>query len=105
MSNDQNVKDIITQLQSLQIQQATLISCLERLSEGGENAIGPAPASTDTTREFKIGDRVLIRNPPRLQPIRGKIVSIGASRITVEAKNGTMIVWALKNPYFDNERK
>jgi hypothetical protein len=42
-------------------------------------------------------------NPRRLQANRGKIVRIGASRITVEAKNGTTIVRAPKNLYFDNE--
>jgi hypothetical protein len=90
------------QLQNLQIQQATLISLLERLSEGGENASGP---TTGTTREFEIGDRVRIRNPRRLQAIRGKIVRIGTSRITVEAKNGTTIVRAPKNLYFDKRER
>jgi hypothetical protein len=58
MSNDQDVKDIITQLQDLQIQQATLILRLERLSEGGgrENVSGPIPIPNGTTREFEIGD-------------------------------------------------
>ena len=58
MSNNRDVKDIITQLQNLQIQQATLISCLARLSEGGENALGPMPASNGTTQEFEVGDQV-----------------------------------------------
>jgi hypothetical protein len=102
MSKDQDVKDIITQLQNLQIQQATLILRLERLGEGGDNASGPK-APTGTTREFEIGNRVRIWNPRRLQAVSGKIVRIGASSITVEAKNGTTIVWAPKNLYFDNE--
>jgi hypothetical protein len=105
MSNDQDVKDIIAQLQDLQIQQATLISRLERLSEGGgrENVSGPIPVPNGKTRVFEIGDGVPIRNPRRLQANRGKIVRIGASRITVEAKNGTMIVQAPKNLSFNNE--
>jgi hypothetical protein len=106
MSNNRDVKDFITQLQNLQIQQATLISRLECLSEGGENTSGPTPVPTSTTREFKIGDhRVRIRNPRRLQVIRGKIVRVGASRITVEAKNGTTIVRAPKNLYFDKRER
>jgi hypothetical protein len=102
MSNDRDVKDIITQLQNLQIQQATLILRLERLSEGGDNASGPK-APTGTTREFEIGKRVQIRNPRRLQAVRGNIVRIGTNRITDQAKNGTTIVRASKNLYFDNE--
>jgi hypothetical protein len=64
---------------------------------------GPIPVPNGKTREFEIGDRVRIMNPRRLQANRGKIVRIGASRITVEAKNGTTIVRAPKNLYFDNE--
>jgi hypothetical protein len=63
---------------------------------------GPIPVPNGTTQEFEIGDRVRIRNPRMLQANRGKIVRIGASRITVKAKNGTTIVWAPKNLYFDN---
>jgi dsDNA-specific endonuclease/ATPase MutS2 len=102
MSKDGDVKDIITQLQNLHIQQATLILRLEHLSEEGDNASGPK-APTGTTRAFEIGDQVRIRNPRRLQAVRGKIVRIIASRITIEVKNGTTIVRAPKNLYFDNE--
>jgi hypothetical protein len=51
MSNKGDVKYVITQLQSLQIQQATLISYLERLREAGDNAGGPT-LETGTTPEF-----------------------------------------------------
>jgi hypothetical protein len=68
MSNNQDVKDTIAQLQDLQIQQATLMSRLEHLSEGGgrENVSGPMPVPNGKPREFEIGDRVRIRNPRRL---------------------------------------
>jgi hypothetical protein len=62
MSKDRDVKDIITLLQNLQIQQATLISCLERLSEGEETRtrVDPKPqpaqlASSRLAAEYGLG--------------------------------------------------
>jgi hypothetical protein len=98
MSRDEDeISDIITQIQDLHIQQAGLISRLERLSTSGESNDTTAPSPPDTTRAFAIGDKVLIKNPRVLQARKGKIVKIGATRITVKASNGTKIVRAPKN--------
>jgi transcription elongation factor len=105
MSEGQSVKDIIQQLQNLQLQQANfqaqqadlqvqqadLIAQLGNLS-GSEDTKAPS-----TTREFAIGDRVRIKNPRILQPQRGRIVKIGINRITVQTNLGTKIVRAPKN--------
>jgi hypothetical protein len=104
MSDDREIKEIVSQLNCLQIQQTALLSHLERLSEGGEKATRPTSSpsvAAGTTREFAIGDRVRIRNPRRLQAVKGKIVRIGKSRITVEAKGGETIIRAPKNLEFD----
>jgi hypothetical protein len=100
MRNDEDIKDIISELRDLQIHQATLISRLERLSESGNNATEPAPPA-GTTRRFAIGDRVRIKNPGILQANKGTIEKIGASRILVRAPNGKTIVRAPKNLYFE----
>jgi hypothetical protein len=91
MSKDHEVKDIVSQLQKLQLKQATLIARLERVSES-ENR-----ERIDTAREFVIGDRVRIRNPGVLQPKRGRIVNIGTTRITVQSDSGKKIIRAAKN--------
>jgi hypothetical protein len=44
MNRDEEVRDIITQLQGLQLQQTALISRLGRLSTSGESSETPAPA-------------------------------------------------------------
>ena len=90
MSRDQDVKQIITQLQKLQLEQASLISRLESISES------EAREEQDTDREFVVGDRVRIRNPGLFQAARGKIVRIG-TRITVQTSSGKKIVRAPKN--------
>jgi hypothetical protein len=67
MSRDEDVRDIITQLQGLQLQQAALISRLGRLSTSGESSMTSADAQSsetsappppNATRVFAIGDRV-----------------------------------------------
>jgi hypothetical protein len=81
------VKDIVAQLQQLQIRESELLQRLERLSE----------AETPTVpRVFAIGDLVIIKNPRPLQSNQGKIIKIGAgtNRITVQTKNGSKIVRA-----------
>jgi hypothetical protein len=93
MDRDQEIQDIVNQLERLQIQQSDLLQRLGRLSESEDNAT-PLPT---TAREFVVGDRVRIRNPGRLQPVRGTVTKIGRVRITVEARNGTKIVRAPKN--------
>jgi transcription antitermination factor NusG len=109
---DDDVREIVNQLQRLQIRQATLLTRLERLSQQGQasnetgQTTGPAsrqtgqttgPAFRQTPRAFQIGDRVQIRNPGPFQPNKGTIQKIGPSRITVVATNGTKILRAPKN--------
>jgi prefoldin subunit 5 len=104
MSNKQDIKDIIAQLQSLQLQQAVLIQRLERLSETREdNSNVTTIATVDVTRRFAVGDRVLINNPGRFQATKGTITKIGNSRITVQARNGSKITRAPHNLTLDDE--
>jgi hypothetical protein len=98
-SEGDEVQDLILQLKRLQLQQTALLSRLERArgrEERTDRANGAAE-NVGTTREFVIGDRVLIKNPRYLQGDRGKIVKITASRITVEAASGNKIIRAPKN--------
>ena len=90
MNRDRDIKEIVTQLQRLQLQQATLISRLGSISES------EARENDNTAREFVVGDRVRIKNPSLFQATIGKIVRIG-TRITVQASNGKKIVRAPKN--------
>jgi transcription antitermination factor NusG len=93
MSKDEDVRDIVTQLQKLQLKQNTLISRLERLSESvPTNTTEP----TDAAREFAVGDRVRIKNPGLFRETSGTIVKIG-KRITVQTKSGKKIIRAAKN--------
>jgi hypothetical protein len=91
MEKEREVKEITTQLQRLQLQQDSLISRLERLSESGTSE------HKGTTREFVIGDKVKISNPGLFQITKGKIVKIGKTRITVQGSNGKKVVRAPKN--------
>ena len=97
MSNrhDDEIKNIVSQLQRLQIHEAELLQRLERLSEADRHASGPPI----TTREFVIGDVVKIRNPRPLQAKRGTVIRIGVgtNRVTVLARNGSKIVRAPSN--------
>jgi transcription antitermination factor NusG len=52
-------------------------------------------------REFAVGDRVRIKNPGPFQASTGTIVKIGASRNTVQARNGTKFLRAPKNLSFE----
>ena len=93
MNNDQDkIKDIIAQLQRLQIRESELLLRLERLSVGTNKASLP----TVTPRVFVLGDLVTINNPRPLQARKGTItrIGIGTDRITVTAKNGSKIVRA-----------
>jgi hypothetical protein len=100
MRKNDDVQDIVSQLRNLQLQQATLISRLERLSESG------TAAHTDTAREFAIGDWVKINNPGLFKATKGKIVRIGATRITVESTGGKKIVRSPKNlTLIEDERR
>jgi hypothetical protein len=88
MSNVQEIKDIVTQLQELHIGQTKLLKRLAELNGSDDN---------DSTRDFIIGDRVRIKNPRFLQPTSGTVSKVTTKRITVLAANGTSIVRAPKN--------
>jgi hypothetical protein len=83
----EEVKEIVAQLQQLQIRESELLQRLERISE----------VETPTVpRVFAIGDLVMIKNPRPFQSNQGKIIKIGigTNRITVQTKNGSKIVRA-----------
>jgi hypothetical protein len=96
MSNRQDeIKDIVSQLQRLQIQESELLQRLERLSEADSHTAGsPTPR-----RDFRIGDLVQIKNPKPFQIKKGNIIRIGADtdRITVQSRNGSKVVRASFN--------
>jgi hypothetical protein len=93
MSNGQEeIEDIVSQSQNLQIRESELLQRLERLNEANRNTSGTPIA----TRVFVIGDIVRIKNPRPLQAKQGTIIRIGVDtdRITVQTKNGSKIVQA-----------
>jgi hypothetical protein len=96
MSNEQDeIKNIVAQLQRLQIQESELLQRLERLSEDNSHiAASPTP-----TRDFRIGDLVQIKNPKPFQIKKGNIIRIGTDtdRITVQSRNGSKVVRASFN--------
>jgi hypothetical protein len=102
MNRDQEIKDIVNQLERPQIQQSNLVQRLGLLSDG-DNVNNSTNRQRQTTpvREFAISDKVRISNPGRFQPVRGTIIKIGRSRITVEARDGTKIVRAPMNLVFE----
>ena len=61
MSNDQEIKVIIAQLQELQVRQSKLLQRLEQLS-GSKIKNNTVPQQI-TVRDFAIGDRVGVKNP------------------------------------------
>jgi len=96
MSNRQDeIRDIVAQLQGLQIRESELIQRLERLSK----ADSPIAGSPTPTRDFRIGDLVQINNPKPFQFKKGNIIRIGADtdRITVQSRNGSKVVRASFN--------
>ena len=48
-------------------------------------------------RDFRIGDRVRIKNPHHLQPIQGTVTKITKERITVTSYSGTEVSRAPNN--------
>ena len=81
MSNKQNeIKDIISQLQELQIRQTELLDRLKRLNE---------PQAVP--RKLKVGDLVTILNPGPLQEDKGEVIRINpyTDRVTVQTVNGS----------------
>jgi hypothetical protein len=96
MSNrNDEIQDIVSQLQRLQIQESELLQRLERLSEADSHTAG----SPTQTRDFRIGDLVQINNPKPFQIRKGNIIRIGADtdRITVQSRNGSKVVRASSN--------
>jgi hypothetical protein len=120
MRNDQ-VQDLISQLNRLQLQQTELFARLEK-------AIGDKDAQTRGVRkedahtrevaheieakqtrefviahevaqtvEFAIGDRVIVKKPNLFQADRGKITKIRNKRITLTTQSGSKILRAPKN--------
>ena len=96
MSNRQDeIKDIVSQLQRLQMQESDLLRRLEGLNETDSHAAGsPTP-----TRDFRIGDLVQIQNPKPLQIKKGNIMRTGADadRVTAQSRNGSKVVRASFN--------
>ena len=97
MSDEQDeIRNIVAQLKRLQIQKSELLQRLERLSEVGSQ---PSTSLPRTTRDFRIGDLVQIKNPRPFQSKQGTVIRIGVDtdRITVQSKNGSKIVCASFN--------
>jgi hypothetical protein len=101
MSNAQDeIKEILAKLRQIQISETELLQRLEQLSVSDTTTLGsPSTTRTQTTREFRIGDLVQVKNPKPFQIKKGHIIRIGAdtNRITVQSKNGSKIVRAPSN--------
>jgi hypothetical protein len=89
------IKDIVAQLQRLQIQESELLQRLDRAVEA-ESRTSESP---DLARDFQIGDLVQVKNPKPFQARQGTIIKIGIDTgyITVRARNGSKIVRASFN--------
>ncbi len=126
MRNDE-VQDLISQLNRLQLQQTELFARLEK-AIGDKDAqtrwVGKEDAQTGEvankievaqtrefvvahevaqTGEFAIGDRVIVKNPNPFQTDRGKITKIGNKRITLTTQSGRKILRAPKNLVLQQE--
>jgi hypothetical protein len=121
--NDDDIEDIIQQLASLYLHQGALIARLQRLRRNEaedtptpETATSGAPrhrnaassthgndAAEAPTRTFRVGDRVVVRNPRVLQADRGTITRVGRTRITLRARDGTTVVRAPWNLELEEE--
>jgi transcription antitermination factor NusG len=113
-----DIKDIVEQLQRLQIRQDELLARLGYLAGGQDTGYTQAqtariPASParvarvppDTSRDIVVGDRVRIRNPGRFQAVRGTVVKVNntTNRATVQARDGSKIVRAPHNLIPDDD--
>ena len=99
------------QQDSLQLQQDRLLKRLQAATTptrgSGRGATGVASRNRSsgqrityggsTTRAFRIGDQVRIRNPGHLQPRAGTVTKISQHRITVTSQSGVTIIRAAKN--------
>jgi hypothetical protein len=102
----EDIKDIVEQLQRLQLQQDDLLARLHRASlspNSGQAKTRATRVPPDAARAFAIGDNVKVRNPRAFQANIGKIVSIGRSCIIIETSNGSRIIRAPHNFYLDDE--
>jgi hypothetical protein len=100
-NNEEEVKDLVDQLQRLQIQQTTLLARLERATEGATNnerdenpPTRPTRADRTTRappRALAIGDWVIIQNPKPSQITRGQITKINllTDRYTIRDSTGS----------------
>ncbi len=89
--SEKKKQNIIDRLKQIQIEQTELIKQLENL-----NINEDTNKQKTTTKELKIGDRVIILNPGRFQERSGTVCKIG-KLITIESKRGRKIVRARKN--------
>jgi hypothetical protein len=113
-----NIKDIVAQLQRLQIRQDELLTRLGDLSGDDDTVPLQAQAArvptsptraaripSDTSRDIEVGDRVRIRNPRRFQAVRGRVIKVSTptSRVTVQARDESKIVREPHNLIPDDE--
>jgi hypothetical protein len=91
MNNDRDeIQDLIDQLNRLQLKQKELLARLQRAKNSKREG-------AQETREFAIGDKVLIRNPKRSQETRGTVTKIGHTRVTITTESGNKLQREPKN--------
>jgi hypothetical protein len=121
MRDSEDIQELIAQLKVLQLQQMDILDRLDsaRSRQGTANTSQRTRttakttsrqerqerdnASRETTREFVIGDYMLIRNLNSFQADCGKITSITASSITVKTATGSKVQRAPKNILLHHE--
>jgi transcription antitermination factor NusG len=102
MRNDNDeIQDLITQLNRIQLQQTALLARLETAVENEATQNREISREVRPTGAFALGDRVRIRNPNPFQATRGTITKIGDQRITVTSRSGSKILRAPKNLELD----
>jgi hypothetical protein len=100
------IKDIVDQLQQLNLQQSQLLQWLGRLNEDTGDSRHTLPqqvatarhAAPNTVQHFAVGDRVRIKNPGLLQPNSGTITNITSKRVTIQALSGTWVINIVRAP-------
>jgi hypothetical protein len=115
MRDSEDIQQLIEQLRILQLQQTDILDRIDvarssqEYNSAGQRARATAETTSRrerrernsesrvTTREFIVGDYVIIRNPNPFQADRGIIEKITASRITVKTATGNKIQRAHKN--------
>jgi hypothetical protein len=77
MNNDKDeTQDLIDQLNRLQLKQKELLARLQRAKNSKREGV-------QETRQFAIGDKVLIRNPKHSQETRGMVPQISQTCVTI----------------------